>query len=77
MFFQRRLGKKRMKHGPKDWHFKIYVWVGISGDFVLEVRVKALLYLGAGVLLKLELYLFQGFLCRWTKPAWGGNSDVI
>lgn len=77
MFFQRRLGKKRMKHGPKDWDLKIYVWAGISGDFVLEVRVKALLYLGAGVLLKLELYLFQGFLCRWMKPAWGGNSDII
>lgn len=66
-----------MKHGPKDWHLKIYVWVRITGDFVLEVIVKALLYLGAGVLLKLEVYLFQDFLSRWMKAAWGGNSDII
>ena len=29
-----------MELGPKHWHLKIYDWVGISGDFVLEVRRK-------------------------------------
>ena len=29
-----------MELGPKHWRLKIYDWVGISGDFVLEVRRK-------------------------------------
>lgn len=71
-----------MKPGPKDWHLKIYDWVGISGVFVLEVRAKVcgfLLYsnLNAGVLFKLELYSFPSFLSRLMQPVSGGNSDII
>lgn len=80
MFLQCSLGKKRMKHGPKDWHLKICDWVGISGVFVLKVRVKVcgfLLSLDAGVLFKLELYSLPGFLSRLMQPVSGGNSDLI
>ena len=40
MFFHWSLGKERMELGPKHGHLKIYDWVRISGDFVLEVRRK-------------------------------------
>lgn len=41
MCLQCSLRKKRMKHGL-DCYLKVYNWVDISEDFVLEVRVKVL-----------------------------------
>ena len=38
--FPLELRKGEMELGPKHWRLKIYDWVGISGDFVLEVRRK-------------------------------------
>lgn len=47
----------------------------MSGDFEVKV-LDFLLYADAEMLLKLELYLFQGFLSQWMKPVWSKRNHL-